>query len=203
MDTVNVTNIASNAPAAPLKSGWKTSEFWLSALAFLVGAVMASGALPGGLPTQIVGGLAVMLNSLGYSTNRSILKRAAPPVAMLAVLLFTGCATPWPALTATAKAGRVAIAGFEQYDHDHKRELVAACAAADAPTACVTAALAPYFARRDPVVRGIDEMVPVLTEAEGLAVQANADRSLTDAVAAKAATMLARVLGAIADLRKP
>lgn len=61
-----------------MKPGYKTTEFWLSLLAILLGAAMASGAVPeGGLVAQIVGGALSLLGSLGYTSSRTSLKKAA------------------------------------------------------------------------------------------------------------------------------
>jgi hypothetical protein len=62
-------------PAAP-KPGFKTTEFWLSTLAMVLGVVLASGALPeGGLAGQIVGGVLSVLASLGYTASRTQVKK--------------------------------------------------------------------------------------------------------------------------------
>jgi hypothetical protein len=55
--------------------GYKTTEFWLSLMAVILGDVMASGVLPqGGLVTQIVGGVMSVLGSLGYTASRTQVK---------------------------------------------------------------------------------------------------------------------------------
>jgi hypothetical protein len=62
---------------APVKPGYKTTEFWLSLLAILVGAVIASGVIsPDGTGTaaKIVGGLVTLLGALGYTVQRTTLK---------------------------------------------------------------------------------------------------------------------------------
>lgn len=54
------------------KPGYKTTEFWLSLIAVLLGAIMSSGALAGGgLAAQIIGGALALLGALGYTTNRT------------------------------------------------------------------------------------------------------------------------------------
>ena len=104
MEPAPVTNITNNAPAAPLKSGWRTSEFWLSLLALIVGAVASSGLLPGGAPTQIAGIVSSVLGALGYSTNRSLVKRggAAPLAALLVLLLAAPARAGGPEVTPRA-----------------------------------------------------------------------------------------------------
>lgn len=57
------------------KPGYTTTEFWLSLLATLVGAVMASGAIPAeGVWTQVVGFVSMTLASLGYTGGRAFNK---------------------------------------------------------------------------------------------------------------------------------
>jgi len=55
--------------------GWKTSEFWLSLAAMLVGAIVTSGALTPGSPWEkLVGIAAMVLAAMGYSVSRGIAK---------------------------------------------------------------------------------------------------------------------------------
>ena len=59
-----------------VKPGFKTTEFWLTSLAAIVGMVIASGAVPeAGLAGQIIGGAAAVLGQLGYSVSRAIVKK--------------------------------------------------------------------------------------------------------------------------------
>lgn len=59
----------------PVKPGFKTTEFWLSTLALLLGLALASGAVPdGGLAAQIIGGVMSVLASLGYTASRTKVK---------------------------------------------------------------------------------------------------------------------------------
>jgi len=102
MEPAPVTNITNNAPSAPPKSGWRTSEFWLSLLAVIVGAVASSGVLPGGAPTQIAGIVSSVLGALGYSTNRSLVKRGA--VVLLVLLLAAPARADGPQLRAPLPA---------------------------------------------------------------------------------------------------
>lgn len=58
------------------KPGFKTTEFWLSSLAMVLGVVLASGAIPeGGMAGQIVGGVLSVLASLGYTASRTQVKK--------------------------------------------------------------------------------------------------------------------------------
>ena len=54
--------------------GIKTSEFWLSAVATLVGGVLASGLISNALALQMLGGAASLLAALGYSASRAWVK---------------------------------------------------------------------------------------------------------------------------------
>lgn len=55
--------------------GYKTTEFWLSLIAVVLGAVLTSGALPqGGIASQIVGGAMAVLGALGYTASRTQVK---------------------------------------------------------------------------------------------------------------------------------
>jgi hypothetical protein len=61
------------------KPGYKTTEFWLSALAMILGLVGASGAVPeGGIAAQIIGGTLAILAQLGYTAARAQVKARAP-----------------------------------------------------------------------------------------------------------------------------
>jgi len=60
------------------RPGYKTTEFWLSLLATLIGLLMASGALDQ-LPedswiAKLIGGVVAVLAALGYSASRAKVK---------------------------------------------------------------------------------------------------------------------------------
>ncbi len=60
-----------------MKPGYKTTEFWLSVAASIVGLVAASGLFPAeGDIGKIVGMAVVALSSLGYSSSRAQAKAA-------------------------------------------------------------------------------------------------------------------------------
>ncbi len=62
-------------PTEELKPGYKTTEFWLTAIAELVGLLLASGVLvAGSMIAKIVGGAIAVLAALGYTVARSKLK---------------------------------------------------------------------------------------------------------------------------------
>ena len=59
-----------------IKPGYKTSEFWLSAGATVVGLVIASGALPEtGVWGKVIALLAAALTALGYTVSRGMAKK--------------------------------------------------------------------------------------------------------------------------------
>lgn len=68
---VETETIAIEKKPEALKPGYKTTEFWFSLAAAIVGLILASGALPdGGQATQIIGGIAAILAQLGYTSSR-------------------------------------------------------------------------------------------------------------------------------------
>ena len=59
------------------RPGFKTSEFWLSSTATILGIALASGLIAdGGTAAQIVGGALSILASLGYTASRTQVKVA-------------------------------------------------------------------------------------------------------------------------------
>ena len=66
-----------------VKPGYKTTEFWLSLLATLLGFVLASGAMDtvssDSWVAKIVGGAVAALAALGYTAGRAKVKAAAAP----------------------------------------------------------------------------------------------------------------------------
>lgn len=58
-----------------MRSGYKTTEFWLTVAAAVVGFAMASGLFAEGSTTaQVFGFIGMVLSSLGYSYSRGIVK---------------------------------------------------------------------------------------------------------------------------------
>jgi len=64
------------------KPGYKTTEFWLSLLATLLGFLLASGVMDTAPEdswiAKLVGGLVAVLASLGYAASRAKVKTAPP-----------------------------------------------------------------------------------------------------------------------------
>lgn len=78
---------------AAITPGWKTTEFYLSSLAKLLGILMASGVLGTGTTAErIVGGAIALLAQLGYTTARAIVKSAALKAPGVILLLAVGAA---------------------------------------------------------------------------------------------------------------
>jgi hypothetical protein len=57
------------------RAGWRTTEFWLSLAASVLGMLMSAEVLGDGLPMQIAGGAAWVFGTLGYVVPRTQLKR--------------------------------------------------------------------------------------------------------------------------------
>ena len=57
-----------------MKQGYKTTEFWISLMAVLIGAAMSSGAIESDIILQGLGLVSTALGALGYSTSRAITK---------------------------------------------------------------------------------------------------------------------------------
>lgn len=58
------------------KPGYKTTEFWLSAVATIISLAFASGVISEGSQIEkVVGFIAAALASLGYSVSRGIAKK--------------------------------------------------------------------------------------------------------------------------------
>ena len=56
------------------KPGFKTTEFWLSIAAMLVGALLSSGAISHDPTLQVLGFISSTLAALGYTAGRSFVK---------------------------------------------------------------------------------------------------------------------------------
>ena len=60
---------------APVKPGYQTTEFWLSAAAVIIGLLLASGVIQsGGTWDKVIGLAAAALSSMGYSASRATTK---------------------------------------------------------------------------------------------------------------------------------
>jgi hypothetical protein len=72
--------MADDTTMAPVKPGWQTTEFWLTALATLIGLAYTAGIIHVDGSTGIDKAIAFAsstLAAIGYSINRSVVKKAA------------------------------------------------------------------------------------------------------------------------------
>lgn len=68
--------MADETPAAPVKPGWKTTEFWATAAVSIIGLLMTSGVIQSGSSwDKAIGLAAAALASMGYSASRATVKR--------------------------------------------------------------------------------------------------------------------------------
>ena len=77
-DTTDTTKATPPAPVTPpLQPGYKTTEFWLHAIAIALSALFASGAIPtSGTVATIAVIAAAELSALGYTVSRTMVKTA-------------------------------------------------------------------------------------------------------------------------------
>ena len=69
-------NETSITAPAPVKPGYKTTEFWLALAAQITGAVLASGiASESSLTMRVAGLVAMVLSGLGYTAARATAKK--------------------------------------------------------------------------------------------------------------------------------
>jgi hypothetical protein len=79
MDPVTTPPAGIITPTGPqaVKPGYQTTEFYLSLISVILGAVISSGIVPETGPySQIVGLIAAVLGSLGYTVSRGIVKQS-------------------------------------------------------------------------------------------------------------------------------
>ena len=73
MDLVQTSS--TEVAAAPVKPGYKTTEFWLSAGATFVGLAIASGIVPEtGVWSKVVALVVSAFAAMGYTVSRTMLK---------------------------------------------------------------------------------------------------------------------------------
>ena len=78
MTEATATVTAATTVTATVKPGWKTSEFWLSTAAMVLGALYSSGVVgTSGTVATIAGAAVTVLGLLGYTVSRSGVKSAA------------------------------------------------------------------------------------------------------------------------------
>lgn len=62
------------AEPAPVKPGYKTTEFYLKCAAFVLTAFYASGAVTSNTALGVAGIIATMLGAIGYTVSRTLAK---------------------------------------------------------------------------------------------------------------------------------
>lgn len=96
--TIESSTTATTDTADPPKPGIRTTEFWLTVLASVLGILMASGVVVADTPwARVIGGAITFLSTLGYTWKRSDVKAAyhrLVPLFLVGALLGTAaCAT--------------------------------------------------------------------------------------------------------------
>ena len=85
----NAGTIVTATESRTIKSGWQTTEYWLSKIAMILGGLLAGGFIADGSREMRIAGIAcVVLSSLGYTVSRGMAKSGA------AVLLLALCVAP-------------------------------------------------------------------------------------------------------------
>lgn len=92
---------------APVKPGWKTTEWYGSWAVKILGALMAGGVFGDGTTASRIAGAALtLLGYLGYTYSRTLVKNAS----VILILLVVGLAATSSACGATSKAaGKTAL----------------------------------------------------------------------------------------------
>ena len=110
------------------KPGWKTSEFWLSLAAKVLGALFSAGVLGDGSTAMRVAGVAaIVLSTLGYQVSRTIVKSAAALVLLFALAHTASACGPSSrekTIQTTLTATNAASAAFVEYDKLHQADIV-------------------------------------------------------------------------------
>jgi hypothetical protein len=83
--------------------GYKTTEFWLTLVSLILGALLTSGAIAdGSLASQVIGGAMVVLTQLGYAKARADAKNGQTAFAIAAKALLEAPALPAFKMTPSA-----------------------------------------------------------------------------------------------------
>ena len=73
--TPDTAAVGATAAATPVKPGYKTTEFWLTAGATVVGLVIASGLVPDtGVWPKVVALVVSAFAAMGYTVSRTAVK---------------------------------------------------------------------------------------------------------------------------------
>lgn len=74
-DEIKPAAVTAPEAAPAVKPGYKSTEFWLSSVAAIVGVVMASGATTDSVIMKVAGMATLVLAALGYSVSRGMAKK--------------------------------------------------------------------------------------------------------------------------------
>ena len=73
--TPDTAAVGATTTATPVKPGYKTTEFWLTAGATVVGLVIASGLVPDtGMWPKVVALVVSAFAAMGYTVSRTVVK---------------------------------------------------------------------------------------------------------------------------------
>lgn len=108
--TVN-RSLLKKGTAGANKSGFKTTEFWLTSLSAISGLVIASDAA-NGTAVELAGVISAVAASMGYKGFRAVVKKSGT-VIILAMLMF-GC-TPTVMTKGSYEAFSVILPEYRQY----------------------------------------------------------------------------------------
>lgn len=73
--STEVTQAVTDEPA-PVKPGYKTTEFWFKIAAFVLTTLYASGVMTSSTVLSVAGIAASVLTALGYAVSRALVKSA-------------------------------------------------------------------------------------------------------------------------------
>ena len=79
----------------PSKPAYKSTEFYLSLAAMLIGALLASGVFPDSSPwLKLLGAVSSILGALGYTASRTFVKATEAKAAALVEASSTSSSDP-------------------------------------------------------------------------------------------------------------
>jgi hypothetical protein len=190
-------------PPVPPTAGWRSSEFWLSVAAMLVGTLLDSGLIPSdSIWTKLAGVAMTILAALGYTYSRGAVKAAfhgAAKLLLLGIVISHASAcgvTKDEALSKTLAGLGAARSAFTAWDAKHQDEIVGEATSLETGKA----ALADYRGKRKVVIEAFIAADGALAAA-CIAVSAGSDgwaeafRKATDAASALLAAL--RTLGVV------
>ena len=76
------------------KPGYKSSEYWFTAVSLVSGAVVSSGAVEGSEVDKVLGLITTGLSSMGYAPMRAQLKANGKSIILFFAIFVAGCSGP-------------------------------------------------------------------------------------------------------------